>query len=285
MTPLERYQADLKRPDFFHDAAQETAVRHLQRLYDDLVAAEQNKPGLLGKLFGKKDQTPVKGLYFWGGVGRGKTYLVDTFFEALPFKQKMRTHFHRFMKRVHEEMKTLKGEKNPLTIIAKRFADEARVICFDEFFVSDITDAMILGTLMEELFKNGVTLVATSNIVPDGLYKDGCSARFLPAIALIKQNTEIVNVDSGVDYRLRPWSRPSCSTTRSTSGRTGLARDFNADAGVHRSHRNDVLMIENREIRSRLPAMTWPGSTSANCATARAARTTTSNWARSSTRC
>ena len=101
-------------------------MRHLQRLYDDLVAAEQNKPGLLGKLFGKKDQTPVKGLYFWGGVGRGKTYLVDTFFEALPFKEKSRTHFHRFMKRVHEEMKTLGGEKNPLTIIAKRFATEAR---------------------------------------------------------------------------------------------------------------------------------------------------------------
>jgi len=193
MTPLERYQADLKRPEFFHDAAQETAVRHLQRLYDDLVAASQNKPGLLGKLFGKKDQVPVKGLYFWGGVGRGKTYLVDTFFEALPFKEKTRTHFHRFMKRVHEEMKTLGGEKNPLTIIAKRFSDESRVICFDEFFVSDITDAMILGTLMEELFKNGVTLVATSNIVPDGLYKDGLQrARFLPAIALIKQNTEIV---------------------------------------------------------------------------------------------
>ncbi|MEZ0199646.1 AFG1/ZapE family ATPase, partial [Pseudomonas qingdaonensis] len=127
MTPLERYQADLKRPDFFHDAAQETAVRHLQRLYDDLVHAQNNKPGVFGKLFGKKEQTPVKGLYFWGGVGRGKTYLVDTFYEALPFKQKMRTHFHRFMKRVHEEMKTLKGEKNPLTLIAKRFSEEAKV--------------------------------------------------------------------------------------------------------------------------------------------------------------
>ncbi len=112
MTPLERYQADLKRPDFFHDAAQENAVRHLQRLYDDLVADERGKSGLLGKLFGKK-QEPIKGLYFWGGVGRGKTYLVDTFFDALPFEQKTRTHFHRFMKRVHEEMKTLKGEKNP----------------------------------------------------------------------------------------------------------------------------------------------------------------------------
>ena len=110
MTPLERYQADLKRPDFFHDAAQETAVRHLQRLDDDLVQAQNNKPGVFGKLFGKKEQTPVKGLYFWGGVGRGKTYLVDTFYEALPFKQKMRTHFHPFMKRVHQEMETLTGE-------------------------------------------------------------------------------------------------------------------------------------------------------------------------------
>ncbi|NQD96367.1 cell division protein ZapE, partial [Pseudomonas sp. CrR25] len=193
MTPLERYQADLKRPEFFHDAAQETAVRHLQRLYDDLVAGEANKPGLFGKLFARKPQGPVKGLYFWGGVGRGKTYLVDTFFDALPFEQKMRTHFHRFMKRVHEEMKTLKGEKNPLVIIGKRFADEARVICFDEFFVSDITDAMILATLLDELFKNGVSLVATSNIVPDGLYKDGLQrARFLPAIGLLKAHTEIV---------------------------------------------------------------------------------------------
>ena len=129
MTPLERYQVDLKRPDFFHDAAQENAVRHLQRLYDDLVAASQSKPGVFGKLFGKKDRAPVKGIYFWGGVGRGKTYLVDTFFDALPFKDKVRTHFHRFMKRVHEEMRTLNGEKNPLTIIAKRFSDEARVIC------------------------------------------------------------------------------------------------------------------------------------------------------------
>ena len=153
MTPLERYQADLKRPDFFHDAAQENAVRHLQRLYDELVA-DSKASGLLGKLFGKKRQGPIKGIYFWGGVGRGKTYLVDTFFDALPFEQKMRTHFHRFMKRVHEEMRTLKGEKNPLTIIGKRFADEARVICFDEFFVSDITDAMILATLLDELFKN-----------------------------------------------------------------------------------------------------------------------------------
>lgn len=253
MTPLERYQADLKRPDFFHDAAQENAVRHLQRLYDELIARDQSKSGLMGRLFGKKPQGPVKGLYFWGGVGRGKTYLVDTFFDALPFEQKMRTHFHRFMKRVHEEMKTLKGEKNPLTIIGKRFADEARVICFDEFFVSDITDAMILATLMEELFKNGVSLVATSNIVPDGLYKDGLQrARFLPAIALLKQHTDIVNVDSGVDYRLRALEQaelfhfplgPAAEESLLTSFRSLLP-------DCTHMVENEALMIENRPIHA-----------------------------------
>jgi cell division protein ZapE len=253
MTPLERYQADLKRPDFFHDAAQENAVRHLQRLYDDLVAAQDSKPGMFGKLFGKKDRAPVKGLYFWGGVGRGKTYLVDTFFDALPFEQKVRTHFHRFMKRVHEELKTLKDQKNPLTVIARRFSDEARVICFDEFFVSDITDAMILGTLMEELFKNGVTLVATSNIVPDGLYKDGLQrARFLPAIALIKEHTEIVNVDSGVDYRLRHLEQAELyHSPLDAAAQKSMEDSFKAL--THNSTKvvvDDPLMVENRVIKA-----------------------------------
>ncbi|WAC45295.1 cell division protein ZapE [Pseudomonas sp. SL4(2022)] len=254
MTPLERYQADLKRPDFFHDAAQETAVRHLQRLYDDLIAADKGSAGVFGKLFGKKPQGPVKGLYFWGGVGRGKTYLVDTFFDALPFERKMRTHFHRFMKRVHEEMRTLKGEKNPLTLIAKRFADEAKVICFDEFFVSDITDAMILATLMEELFKNGVSLVATSNIVPDGLYKDGLQrARFLPAIALLKQHTEIVNVDSGIDYRLRALEQAELfHWPLDAAAEESLQKSFVSLLPEHCVvQENEALMIENRAIVAR----------------------------------
>lgn len=253
MTPLERYQADLKRPDFFHDAAQENAVRHLQRLYDDLIAADSAKSGLLGKLFGKKPQGPVKGLYFWGGVGRGKTYLVDTFFDALPLEQKMRTHFHRFMKRVHEEMKTLKGEKNPLTIIGKRFADEARVICFDEFFVSDITDAMILATLLEELFKNGVSLVATSNIVPDGLYKDGLQrARFLPAIALLKEHTTVVNVDSGVDYRLRALEQAELyHWPLGGEVEVCLRKSFKSLLpDCIQAVENEALMIENRVINA-----------------------------------
>lgn len=209
MTPWETYQQDLKRDDFKFDPAQENAVRELQRLFDDLlVAPAPTKKGVAGKiksLFGSKQPTAsVKGIYFYGGVGRGKTYLVDTFFHCLPFEQKMRVHFHRFMHRVHDELKLLAGKQDPLTIIAAKLAAETRIICFDEFFVSDITDAMILGTLMEALFAQGIVLVATSNIVPDELYRNGLQrARFLPAIALINQNCNVVNVDSGIDYRLR----------------------------------------------------------------------------------
>jgi|TARA_R110001599_G_scaffold177980_2_gene370373 cell division protein ZapE len=252
MTPIDRYQADLKRPDFVHDPAQEEAVRHLQRLFDDLVATEQSSSGLLDKLLRKKPER-VKGLYFWGGVGRGKTYLVDTFFDTLPIERKMRTHFHRFMQRVHHELRGLKGEKNPLTLIARQFADEARVICFDEFFVSDITDAMILGTLMEELFKNGVTLVATSNIVPDGLYKNGLQrARFLPAIALLNSHTEVVNVDNGVDYRLRALEQAELYHWPLDEGADlSLRQSFESLVpDIEEVVEGDLLTVENRPVKS-----------------------------------
>lgn len=206
VTPWQQYQSDLTRDDFQHDLAQENAVRHLQRLYDDLVDSLNPKPkGLMQKLFGaKKSNQTTQGIYFWGGVGRGKTYLVDTFYECLPFDKKLRIHFHRFMHKVHDELNDLKGVSDPLKVVAKRFAEQTQIICFDEFYVSDITDAMILGTLLDELFKLNVVFVTTSNIVPDDLYKNGLQrARFLPAIALLKANCEVVNVDSGVDYRLR----------------------------------------------------------------------------------
>src|SRR5690606_8370332 len=200
MTPLEHYKRDLERPDFFHDVAQERAVRRLDALYEKLI-----EPPRRGGLFGRRrERAPVKGLYMWGGVGRGKTYLMDVFFDALPFKEKRRMHFHRFMQHVHQQMRARQGQKNPLLAIARDFAGDTRVLCFDEFFVTDITDAMILATLLEALLADGVTLVATSNIEPDGLYRDGLQrARFLPAIALLKEHTEVLNVDGGTDYRLR----------------------------------------------------------------------------------
>ncbi len=207
LSPLQRYLKDLEKEGFIADPAQKMAVDKLQWLYEELIADQAHREKEAKRWFNKfsnKKLVPVKGLYFWGGVGRGKTYLMDNFYESLPFEQKMRIHFHRFMQRVHVELKTLKDQKNPLTVVAKRLSDEARIICFDEFFVSDIGDAMILAGLMIELFDNGVSLVCTSNIVPDNLYKDGLQrARFLPVIDLVKKYTEVVNVDGGNDYRLR----------------------------------------------------------------------------------
>jgi cell division protein ZapE len=207
MTPWEKYQDDLSLIDFQYDEAQENAVKELQRLYDELTQPQKKRKWRISlkARFGRGMTKPtIQGIYFWGGVGRGKTYLVDTFYDCLPFTSKMRVHFHRFMHRVHQELKLLNNQEDPLKKIAKKLASETRIICFDEFFVSDITDAMILGTLMQELFAQGIVLVATSNIEPDGLYKNGLQrARFLPAIELIKENTRIVNVDSGTDYRMR----------------------------------------------------------------------------------
>ncbi|TNF06735.1 MAG: cell division protein ZapE [Gammaproteobacteria bacterium] len=209
LSPQQRYQKDLQQQGFNYDPSQEKAVAMLQSLYDQLtVVVARPRGGVLVRMKQRfqspEPKKPVKGLYFWGGVGRGKTYLMDNFYESLPFPEKMRAHFHRFMRRVHRELKQLAGEKNPLEKVADNIAEEARVICFDEFFVSDITDAMLLGTLLELLFARGVTLVATSNIVPDRLYENGLQRqRFLPAIALLNLHTEVVNVDGGVDYRLR----------------------------------------------------------------------------------
>lgn len=206
-TPWQRYKADLQREDFSPDPAQEQAVMLLQDLYERLLARRKQQGGALAKwlrrLRGKKLE-PEIGLYFWGGVGRGKTYLVDAFYDCLPFPRKLRVHFHRFMQRVHAELTRLEGQKNPLEKVADRLAEEAVVVCFDEFFVSDIGDAMILAGLMEALFARGVTLVATSNIEPGKLYENGLQRqRFLPAIALVEKYTRVVNVDAGTDYRLR----------------------------------------------------------------------------------
>lgn len=207
LSPWQHYQQDLTREGFSHDPAQEQAVKALQRVYDELIAASEPASGiskLLSFLGVKSVSTQAQGLYLWGGVGRGKTYLMDTFFDALPTTRKLRAHFHRFMHQIHLDLDGLKGTRDPLIVIAKKMAQDYQVICFDEFFVSDITDAMLLGTLFQALFKEGVVLVATSNIIPDDLYKNGLQrARFLPAIDLINRHCQVLNVDSGIDYRLR----------------------------------------------------------------------------------
>ncbi len=200
LSPRQRYEADLQRPGFATDPAQARAVEQLQRVHTELLARKPRRAAL-----GKRLVWPaVKGIYFWGGVGRGKTYLMDCFYESLPFSRKQRTHFHRFMQGVHEARKRYPDEQDPMAKVAADIAAQARVLCFDEFFVSDIADAMILARLLEVLFEHGVTLIATSNIAPDGLYKDGLQRqRFLPAIELIKTHTEVLQVDGGTDYRLR----------------------------------------------------------------------------------
>ena len=209
MTPLQQYQKDIAEHGFQRDEAQYQAVVALDKLYHAIVEFQSAPVPQLSKwqkLMGKKIDMPEppKGLYFWGGVGRGKTYLMDAFFDALPTQRKMRVHFHRFMYRVHDELKLLGDVENPLAKVADKFKEEADVVCFDEFFVSDITDAMILATLLQEMFKRQMILVATSNIEPQNLYRNGLQrARFLPAIDMILARCDVLNVDSGVDYRLR----------------------------------------------------------------------------------
>lgn len=253
-TPRERYQQDLQRPDFRADAAQAAAVEHLQRLYDELLTARASTNKWWRRMLPAKPQPTVKGLYFWGGVGRGKTYLMDSFFESLPFDDKLRIHFHRFMRRVHAELKVLDGQKNPLQGVANKIRAGASVICFDEFFVSDITDAMILGTLMEALFARGITLVATSNIEPDGLYKDGLQrARFLPAIALLKNHTRVVNVDGGVDHRLRALEQAELyHSPLDKAADESLMRSFESLVPRVEEIQQDVLLdVEGRPILAR----------------------------------
>lgn len=213
LSPASRYQLALNDGTHQADDVQREAVSRLEMIYQELTAkpAEVEQNGGLkaafGRLLGKKApqaHAPVRGLYMWGGVGRGKTWLMDLFYLSLPGERKQRLHFHRFMLRVHEELTALQGKSDPLEIVADRFKAETDVLCFDEFFVSDITDAMLLGGLMKALFARGITLVATSNIPPDELYRNGLQrARFLPAIDAIKQYCDIMNVDAGVDYRLR----------------------------------------------------------------------------------
>ena len=187
---------------FSHDSAQTMAVARLQELHDHLLEFREDKRSKFQELFSHAQ--PPRGVYLWGGVGRGKSFLMDAFFHIVPLVRKHRLHFYHFMQEVHHGLNAAKGEADPLVTIARGIAGKSRLICFDEFHVSDIADAMILGRLLDELFKQGVVFCMTSNYPPDSLYPNGLQrANFLPAIKLIKSRMDVVNVDSGVDYRLR----------------------------------------------------------------------------------
>jgi cell division protein ZapE len=205
MTPEQRYQRDLAAGDVFPEAAQAQVVRHTQRIYEDLSRDGQWRGSLLRELWRRfGGRRALRGLYLWGGVGRGKTYLMDSLFECLPFADTRRAHFHSFMQTIHRDLKGLRDLQRPLDVVAERMAKAVRVLCLDEFHVGDIADAMLLGNLLKALFARGVTLVATSNEAPVRLYWNGLQRkRFLPAIDLILRHTEVVELWGGLDYRLR----------------------------------------------------------------------------------
>lgn len=212
------YQEAIANDEMLADPHQATLIEALCPVYDALSAAaqqprveEKKKRSAFSRLLsivGQKEAAPkpelIKGVYIWGGVGRGKTHIVDFFFKHLPIENKERTHFHSFMKSVHDQIRQLGHIEDPLEHVARQIAAKNRVLCLDEMHVNDITDAMLLGGLFKYLFDDGVTLITTSNIPPSGLYKDGLQRkRFLPAIALLEQHTEVVNADGEVDYRMR----------------------------------------------------------------------------------
>ncbi len=207
MTPRDLYQLQIHRGDLVVDAAQSAVVDALQDLYERTKAAPSLSAGRSlwrHVLWRRKAAVSPCGLYVWGGVGRGKTWLMDIFFHSLPFAQKERLHFHRFMRLIHAELDRLKGRPDPLQEVAAHFARRTRVLCLDEFHVCDIGDAMLLGQLLKGLFAHGVTLVATSNTPPDELYKDGLQrANFLPAIDLLKKHTQVLELGGQTDYRLQ----------------------------------------------------------------------------------
>jgi cell division protein ZapE len=251
----EVYAGRLAECGFRSDAAQLAAVEHLDDLRNRLLAAHTaaNWSPLrrwLGSLMGSSStQEPERGLYLWGGVGRGKTWLMDMFFDSLPFPEKRRRHFHRFMHDVHTELKSLQNRESPLEAVAERMADDTRVLCFDEFFVTDIADAMILGGLFEGLFKRGVTLVATSNIPPRELYKDGLQRqRFLPAIDLIERHVEVLNVDGATDYRLRQLTQAGTYLLSSAADTPKRLDALFAELAHHGASTGGTIEIESRSI-------------------------------------
>ena len=245
----EAYQADLKARGYQSDPAQLRAIDALQRCADDWAAYKDKRSNSFKKLFSKPDIP--KGVYMYGGVGRGKSFLMDCFYNAVPIRRKTRLHFHEFMREVHRELAGLKGTVNPLDELGKRMARKFKLICFDEFHVADITDAMILHRLLAALFDNGVGFVTTSNFKPDDLYPGGLHReRILPAIELLNQRMEVVNVDNGTDYRRRTLEQVELyHTPLGPEADAAMNEAFTRLASG--GDEDPVLHIESREIKAR----------------------------------
>jgi len=244
----EAYEAELKARGFQSDPAQLRAVEALERCAAEWSHFKQQRSNALKKLL---NRLPIpRGVYMFGGVGRGKSFLMDCFYNAVPLRRKTRLHFHEFMREVHRELAELQGTVNPLDELGKRMSRRYRLVCFDEFHVADVTDAMILHRVLDAMRKYGIGMVTTSNFHPDGLYPDGLHRdRILPAIELMKQTMEVVNVDNGTDYRRRtleqvrlyhtPLGPDAEAEMESTFERLAEARD-----------EEPTLHIEAREIRA-----------------------------------
>jgi cell division protein ZapE len=252
LSVAQAYEAELKARGYKADPAQLRAVDALERCASEWTAYKSARSNALKKLVNRPDIP--QGVYLYGGVGRGKSFLMDCFYNAVPLNRKTRLHFHEFMREVHRELANLQGTVNPLDVLAKQIAKKYRLICFDEFHVADITDAMILHRLLAALFENRVGLVTTSNFRPDDLYPGGMHRdRILPAIALLNSHLDIVNVDNGVDYRRRTLEQVKFYHVPLGAQADAEMRDaFHKIAETQ--DENPVLHIESREIHARRKA-------------------------------
>ena len=252
MSVKDQYQRELAERGYQSDPAQLRAVEALDRCAREWAQFKERRSNAFKKLI---NRPPIpRGVYLYGGVGRGKSFLMDCFFSAVPLKRKTRLHFHEFMREVHRELADLQGTVNPLDALGERIAKRYRLICFDEFHVADITDAMILHRLLDALFDNGVGFVTTSNFKPDDLYPGGLHRdRILPAIELLKDKLEVLNVDNGVDYRRRTMEHVKLyHTPLGPAADAEMNEAFSRLAAMH--DEDPVLHIEAREIRARRKA-------------------------------
>lgn len=246
---LQKYQKELALRGFQSDPAQLQAIDALERCATEWAAYKGKRSNTLKKMV---NRPPIpRGVYMYGGVGRGKSFLMDCFFEAVPIQRKTRLHFHEFMREVHRELHDLHGTVNPLDVLGQRISEKYKLICFDEFHVADITDAMILHRLLLALFDNGVGFVTTSNFKPDDLYPGGMHRdRVLPAIALLNQTMEVLSVDYGVDYRSRTLEQVDLyHTPAGPAADVAMSQAFEKLAMCR--DEDPILHIESRDIQAR----------------------------------